>query len=169
MVNEHSEGTFNAVFPTRSRPWTGSSRAPAGWPMSPPNRPSGHPLRRTAPCPQRSAHRPRRRRPLGRGRSSAAKPSRGAVDLRVILDNVKRTGQLRLYATRLTTDFSGQIAVELSASWLNDRPRAGPVRVSLARRTSRDRWRCGGADGHRLVSNWRRCAARRRSSVCGPR
>jgi hypothetical protein len=29
----------------------------------------------------------------------------GQVDLRVLLDNVKRTGQLRLYATRLTTDY----------------------------------------------------------------
>ena len=60
-----------------------------------------------------------------RGRSIADFLVRGQVDLRVLLDNVKRTGQLRLYATRLTTDFSGQIAVELSASWLNDRPEPG--------------------------------------------
>lgn len=70
-----------------------------------------------------------------RGRSIADYLVRGHVDLRVLLDNVKRTGQLRLYATRLTTDFSGQIAVELSASWLNDRP--NPVLVMVVRDASR--------------------------------
>jgi transcriptional regulator PpsR len=70
-----------------------------------------------------------------RGRSIADFLVRGQVDLRVLLDNVKRTGQLRLYATRLTTDFSGQIAVELSASWLNDRP--NPVLVMVVRDASR--------------------------------
>ncbi len=70
-----------------------------------------------------------------RGRSLADYLARGEVDLRVLLDNVKRTGQLRLYATRLTTDFSGQIAVELSASWLNDRP--NPVLVLVVRDASR--------------------------------
>lgn len=70
-----------------------------------------------------------------RGRSIADYLARGAVDLRVLLDNVKRTGQLRLYATRLTTDYSGQIAVEISASWLNDRP--NPVLVLVVRDASR--------------------------------
>lgn len=70
-----------------------------------------------------------------RGRSIADYLVRGQVDLRVLMDNVKRTGQLRLYATRLTTDFSGQIAVELSASWLNDRP--NPVLVLVVRDASR--------------------------------
>lgn len=70
-----------------------------------------------------------------RGRSLSDFLARGAVDLRVLLDNVKRTGQLRLYATRLTTDFSGQTAVELSASWLNDRP--NPVLALVVRDVSR--------------------------------
>jgi transcriptional regulator PpsR len=70
-----------------------------------------------------------------RGRSIADFLVRGQVDLRVLLDNVRRTGQLRLYATRLTTNFSGQIAVELSASWLNDRP--NPVLVMVVRDASR--------------------------------
>lgn len=70
-----------------------------------------------------------------RGRSIADYLARGQVDLRVLLDNVKRTGQMRLYATRLTTDFSGEIAVELSASWLNDRP--NPVLVMVVRDASR--------------------------------
>jgi hypothetical protein len=70
-----------------------------------------------------------------RGRSLTDFLARGAVDLRVLLDNVKRTGQLRLYATRLTTDFMGQIAVEISATWLNDRP--SPVLVLVVRDASR--------------------------------
>ena len=70
-----------------------------------------------------------------RGKSIADYLARGAVDMRVLLDNVKRTGQLRLYATRLTTDFSGQIAVEISASWLNDRP--NPMLVMVVRDSSR--------------------------------
>ncbi len=70
-----------------------------------------------------------------RGKSLADYLARGAVDMRVLLDNVKRTGQLRLYATRLTTDFSGQIAVELSASWLNDRP--NPILALVVRDVSR--------------------------------
>lgn len=70
-----------------------------------------------------------------RGKSLADYLARGAVDLRVMMDNVKRTGQLRLYATRLTTDFSGQIAVELSASWLSDR--SSPVLALVVRDVSR--------------------------------
>ena len=80
--------------------------------------------------------------------------ARGTVDLRMLLDNVRHTGQLRLYATRLTTDFSGQIAVELSASWLNDRP--NPVLVLVIRDASRAETmrRAGGGvpdDGARSV------------------
>jgi len=70
-----------------------------------------------------------------RGKSVSDYLARGAVDMRVLLDNVKRTGQLRLYATRLNTDFSGQIAVEISASWLNDRPT--PMLVMVVRDSSR--------------------------------
>lgn len=70
-----------------------------------------------------------------RGRSLADFLARGAVDLRLLLDNVKRTGQLKCYATRLNTDFSGQVAVELSATWLNDRP--VPILVLVIRDASR--------------------------------
>jgi transcriptional regulator PpsR len=50
--------------------------------------------------------------------------SRGTIDLRVILDNVKRVGHLRHFATRLNTDYSGQVSVELSATLLSDKPNA---------------------------------------------
>ena len=55
------------------------------------------------------------------GRSFADFLARGAIDLRVLLDNVKRVGHLRHYATRLNTDFDGQVSVELAATLLNDR------------------------------------------------
>ncbi len=70
-----------------------------------------------------------------RGRSLADFLARGEVDLRLLMDNVRRTGQLKFYATRLNTDFSGQVAVELSATWLNDRP--DPVLVLVVRDASR--------------------------------
>jgi transcriptional regulator PpsR len=47
--------------------------------------------------------------------------SRGAVDLKVLMDNVKRLGHLRHYRTRLNTDYMGEVAVELSASLFQDR------------------------------------------------
>ncbi|MCC5984509.1 MAG: transcriptional regulator PpsR [Rhodobacteraceae bacterium] len=55
-----------------------------------------------------------------RGRSMADFLGRGAVDLRVLLDNARRSGQLRMYATRVKTDFGAQLAVEISATWLDD-------------------------------------------------
>ena len=58
------------------------------------------------------------------GRSMADFLVRGAVDLKVLLDNAKRAGRMRLYATKLATAFAGQVAVEISASYLNDRPNA---------------------------------------------
>lgn len=58
---------------------------------------------------------------LLQGRSFADFLSRGSIDLRVMLDNTKRLGHLRNYPTRLNTEFAGQVAVELSATWLTDR------------------------------------------------
>jgi transcriptional regulator PpsR len=60
-----------------------------------------------------------------RGRSIAEFLVRGAVDMRVLIDNSKRVGRMRLYATRLRTAFGGEVPVEVSASYLNDRPTAG--------------------------------------------
>ncbi|WP_245243221.1 transcriptional regulator PpsR [Pararhodobacter sp. SW119] len=56
-----------------------------------------------------------------RGRSMADFLSRGAIDLKVLLDNARRAGHLRSYATKLVTDFDAQVSVEMSASWLGDR------------------------------------------------
>jgi len=59
-----------------------------------------------------------------RGRSLADFLARGLVDLRVILDNARRSRQLRLYATKVTTVFDGQISVEISATFLDDKPKS---------------------------------------------
>ncbi|MFM7334235.1 MAG: transcriptional regulator PpsR [Tabrizicola sp.] len=47
--------------------------------------------------------------------------SRGAVDLKVLLDNVRRVGHLRHYRTRLNTDYMGEVSVELSATLFEDK------------------------------------------------
>jgi transcriptional regulator PpsR len=60
-----------------------------------------------------------------RGRSLSEFLVRGAVDLRVLIDNARRVGQMKMYATRLRTVFGGEVPVEVSASYLNDRPNPG--------------------------------------------
>ena len=55
------------------------------------------------------------------GRSIGEFLGRGAVDLKVLLENARRAGHLRSYSTKLTTDFDAHISVELSATWLGDR------------------------------------------------
>ncbi|MGL4320968.1 MAG: helix-turn-helix domain-containing protein, partial [Paracoccaceae bacterium] len=70
-----------------------------------------------------------------RGRPLAEFLVRGDVDMRMLIENVKRTGSMRVYVTRLKTDFSGQVGVEISAAWLNDRPK--PVLGLIVRDASR--------------------------------
>ena len=70
-----------------------------------------------------------------RGRSLADFLVRGMVDLKVLLDNARRSGRMRMYATRLVTMFSAQVAVEVSATWLNDRP--SPIMALVVRDASR--------------------------------
>jgi transcriptional regulator PpsR len=60
-----------------------------------------------------------------RGRSLADFLARGGVDLRVLLDNTRRAQQLRLYTTRILNEFKGEVAVEISATFLSDRPKPG--------------------------------------------
>ncbi len=89
-----------------------------------------------------------------RGRSFADFLARGSMDLRVMLDNTRRAGQLRLYATRLINEFSGQLAVEVSTTYLNDRPK--PAFGLILRDASRSELLrrpgfSGGDDGLRSV------------------
>ena len=69
------------------------------------------------------------------GRSLADYLARGTVDLKVLLDNARRAGHLRLYSTKVTTDFNSQVAVDISATWLNDRTH--PVMALVVRDASR--------------------------------
>jgi transcriptional regulator PpsR len=89
-----------------------------------------------------------------RGRSMADFLARGSVDLRVLLDNTRRAKQLRLYATKVLNEFNGQVPVEISATYLNDRPKPGyglvirdASRTEILRRTDLTT----GADGMRSV------------------
>ncbi|MEM9969893.1 MAG: transcriptional regulator PpsR [Pseudomonadota bacterium] len=68
-------------------------------------------------------------------RSLADFLARGAVDLKVLTENARRAGQMRLYATRLVSEFGGQIAAEVSATWLGDR--AEPMIAFVIRDVSR--------------------------------
>jgi transcriptional regulator PpsR len=60
---------------------------------------------------------------------------RGAIDTKVLIDNAARTGHMRLYATRIQSLYGSQIAVEISATYLNDR--AKPAIVFVIRDASR--------------------------------
>jgi transcriptional regulator PpsR len=63
-----------------------------------------------------------------KGRSLADFLSRGQVDLSVLLDNARREGQMRMYATKLTNDFGAVTPIEAAATWLGDRT---PPQVAL--------------------------------------
>ena len=69
-----------------------------------------------------------------RGVSISEFLARGTVDLKVLLENAQRAGQLRMYATKLKTGFEAQIAVEISATWLDDR--VDPVLALVIRNAS---------------------------------
>ncbi|NCO21186.1 MAG: transcriptional regulator PpsR [Rhodobacterales bacterium] len=43
---------------------------------------------------------------------------RGTVDMRVLIDNAARAGQMRMFATRMMSEHGAQVAVEMSATWL---------------------------------------------------
>jgi len=63
-----------------------------------------------------------------KGRSLADFLARGQVDLAVLLDNAKREGQMRMYATKLTNDYGAVTPIEAAATWLSDRT---PPQVAL--------------------------------------
>ena len=60
-----------------------------------------------------------------RGRALSDFLARGGVDMRVLLDNTRRARQMRVYATRVLNEFKGEVAVEISATFLSDRPKPG--------------------------------------------
>jgi len=62
--------------------------------------------------------------------------TRGSIDMKVLLENAHRAGHLRLYPTRLKTDFDGEIAVEISATRIGEGPQ--PVIGLVVRDASRN-------------------------------
>jgi transcriptional regulator PpsR len=70
-----------------------------------------------------------------KGRSFADFLVRGSVDLKVLIENASRTGQMRMYATKLSISYGGQVSVEISATLLNDK--AHPAIVFVIRDASR--------------------------------
>jgi transcriptional regulator PpsR len=55
--------------------------------------------------------------------------ARGAIDLKVLVENARRVGQMRVYATKLISEYGSQLPVEISATWLNDRTHPSVVFV----------------------------------------
>ena len=53
------------------------------------------------------------------GRSLADFCTRGPVDLNVMIDNARRSGGMRLYATKIVSEHGGESAVEISTTQLN--------------------------------------------------
>ncbi len=70
-----------------------------------------------------------------RGRSLGEFFSRGSIDLKVLLENAARAGQMRLYATKLASEYGAEISVEISATYLRDRTH--PAFVFVIRDASR--------------------------------
>ncbi len=70
-----------------------------------------------------------------KGRSLADFLVRGSVDLKLMLENTTRAGQMRMYATRLRSAVGTEIAAEISATWLDDR--SHPAVVFVIRDASR--------------------------------
>ena len=70
-----------------------------------------------------------------KGRSLAQFLSRGAVDLKVLLDNAERAGQMRMYATKLASAYGTHLPVEISVTHLADRTH--PAFVFVVRDASR--------------------------------
>jgi transcriptional regulator PpsR len=70
-----------------------------------------------------------------KGRSLGDFLARGGVDLKVLVENASRAGQMRMYATKMQSLVGTQVSVEISATYLNDR--AHPSIVFVIRDASR--------------------------------
>ncbi|ARE40130.1 Regulator of carotenoid biosynthesis [Rhodovulum sp. P5] len=70
-----------------------------------------------------------------KGRSLGEYLVRGSVDLRVLIENATRAGQMRMFATKLAGEYGAQVSVELSATYLSDQ--SVPCIVFVIRDASR--------------------------------
>ncbi|MEM1375199.1 MAG: transcriptional regulator PpsR [Pseudomonadota bacterium] len=70
-----------------------------------------------------------------KGRSLGDYLARGTVDLKVLLENAARAGQMRMYATKPAGEYGASLSIEISVTYLNDR--AHPSYVFVIRDASR--------------------------------
>lgn len=77
-----------------------------------------------------------------KGRTLADYLGRGQIDMSVLIENARRSGQMRLYSTKIMNEYGSKTAVEMSVTYLNDRsdPELGFVirdasRVDAIRKT----------------------------------
>ncbi|ARC90427.1 transcriptional regulator PpsR [Rhodovulum sp. MB263] len=70
-----------------------------------------------------------------KGRSLGDYLVRGSVDLRVLVENATRSGQMRMFATKLSGEYGTQVSVEISATYLKEQ--ASPCIVFVIRDASR--------------------------------
>ncbi|MDA7423364.1 transcriptional regulator PpsR [Thalassococcus lentus] len=56
-----------------------------------------------------------------KGRSLADYLGRGQIDMSVLIENARRTGQMRMYSTKIMNEYGSKTAVEMSVTYLNDR------------------------------------------------
>ncbi|MFZ5963569.1 transcriptional regulator PpsR [Thalassococcus sp. BH17M4-6] len=56
-----------------------------------------------------------------KGRNLSEFLGRGQIDMSVLIENARRSGQMRMYSTKLMNDLGAKTAVEMSATYLNDR------------------------------------------------
>jgi transcriptional regulator PpsR len=54
------------------------------------------------------------------GRSMSDYLTRGQVDLGVLIENARRTGHMRIYATKIANELGSKVSVEVSATYLAD-------------------------------------------------
>jgi transcriptional regulator PpsR len=60
-----------------------------------------------------------------KGRSFGDFLNRGQIDLTMLIDNSKRSSQMRVYSTKLSNDYGSKISVEISATYLTDEKMSG--------------------------------------------
>jgi transcriptional regulator PpsR len=70
-----------------------------------------------------------------KGKSLSEYLVRGAVDTKVLIENATRSGKMRLFATKLSSEYGMRTPVEISATYLNDRTH--PALVFVIRDASR--------------------------------
>ena len=70
-----------------------------------------------------------------KGRKLADFLSRGQIDMNVVIENARRTGKMRFYATKVVNEYGAETSIEMSATLINDR--AEPMIGFIIRDTSR--------------------------------